>query len=79
MRDVGDHRAQQPLRSRLAVCPAAQLRQVASERLELLARWLAHRLGLLGELGLRLGELAKLLLPARLQAAATSRFSGSQA
>ena len=63
-RDVGDQRAQQPLAVLLGrAVRGPQRGHVARERLELLARGLRRGRGLLGELGLCLGELAELVSP----------------
>jgi hypothetical protein len=53
-----------------------QLREVAGERLELLAGGLGPGLVLLGELGLGFGELAELVLLARLEAAGDQAVVG---
>src|SRR5436305_5311875 len=69
-RDVGDHRAQQPLAVLLGCAVRGPERgHVTRKRFELLARGLRCGRGLLGELGLCLGELAELGLPASLEAA----------
>jgi hypothetical protein len=68
-----------PERQRIPTWSGPQLREVAGERLELLARGLGPWLVVLGEFGFGLGELAQLLLPARLEAAgdeAVVRFAG---
>ena len=69
-RDVDDDRAQQPFAvAILGAVGGPKLGQVARERLEVFARWLAHGLGLLGELGGCFVELLELVLPPGLEAA----------